>query len=144
MLISNMAFARSTDQQADAASKLASSGCVAVNNEVPFFKAPPDSVSRTMDGDTIKEKRSYNKSEVVTLSGYGKLVIEQLTVPADSVPDELKPIFMLSLFEFFSRFGVGERRNRGEYAYGDGLAAIIVRFEQKRLIELKWTCDYDS
>ena len=141
--IPNMAFARSTDQQVNEAYELVSSGCVPVNNEVPFFKAPPDSVSRTIDGDTIKEKRLYNKSEVVTLSGYGKLVIEQLTVPADSVPDELKSVFTLSLFEFFSRFGVGERRNRGEYFYGEGLAGLVVRFEQKRLVELKWTCDYD-
>ncbi|HXQ70537.1 MAG TPA: hypothetical protein VN844_08630 [Pyrinomonadaceae bacterium] len=142
-LLPNFAFARSTDQQVKEAYELVSSGCVPVNNEVPFFKGPPDSVSRTVDGDSVQEKRLYNKSEVVTLSSYGKLVIEQLTVPADSVPDELKSFFMLSLFEFFSRFGVGERRNRGEYFYGEGLAGLVARFEQKRLVELKWTCDYD-
>jgi hypothetical protein len=55
----------------------------------------------------------------------------------------LKPVFGLSLFEFLSQYGVGERRDAGEYAYGDGLAGLVVRFEKKRLVELKWTCDRD-
>lgn len=142
-LISNMAVARSTDQQANKAYELVSSGCVAVNNEVPFFKGPPDSVSRTVSGDTVEEKRQYSSSQVLTLFGYGKLFIEQLIVLADSVPDELKPVFGLSLFEFLSRYGVGERRDVGEYVYGDGLAGLVVRFEKKRLVEMKWTCDRD-
>ena len=142
-LIPNRALARSTDQQANNAYELVSSGCVAVNNEIPFFKEPPDSVSRTEAGDSVKEKRQYNNSQVLTLFGYGKLFIEQLMVSADSVPDELKPVFALSLFEFLSRYGVGERRDAGEYVYGDGLAGLVVRFEKKRLVELKWTCDRD-
>jgi hypothetical protein len=142
-LIPNMALARSTDQQANKAYELVSSGCVAVNNEIPFFKGTPDSVSRTVSGDSIEEKRQYNNSQVLTLFGYGKLFVEQLIVSADSVPDELKPVFGLSLFEFLSRYGVGERRDIGEYFYGDGLAALVVRFEKKRLVQLKWTCDRD-
>lgn len=142
-LVSNVALARSTDQQAKEAYELVSSGCVAVNNEVPFFKGPPTSVSRTVADDSVKEKRQYSKSEVLTLFGYGKLFIEQLKVLPDSVPDELKPVFALSLFEFLSRYGVGERRDAGEYVYGDGLAGLVVRFEKKRLVELKWTCDRD-
>jgi hypothetical protein len=142
-LISNMAVARSTDQQANKAYELVSSGCVAVNNEVPFFKGPPDSVSRTASGDSVEEKRQYSSSQVLTLFGYGKLFIEQLIILADSAPDELKPVFSLSLFEFLSRYGVGERRDVGEYVYGDGLAGLVVRFEKKRLVEMKWTCDRD-
>lgn len=142
-LIPNFAFARSTDQQVNAAYKLLSSGCVAVNNEIPFFKVPPDSASRTVEGESIKERRLYNKSEVLTLFGYGKLFIEQLTVPADSVPDELTAVFKLSLFEFFARFGVGTRRDNREYVYEDGLFEVAARFEKTRLIELKWTCDHD-
>jgi hypothetical protein len=142
-LIPNRALGRSTDQQANKAYELVSSGCIAVNNEIPFFKGPPDSVSRTGAGDSVKEKRQYNSSQVLTLFGYGKLFIEQLIVSADSVPDELKPVFALSLFEFLSRYGVGERRDAGEYIYGDGLAGLIVRFEKKQLVELKWTCDRD-
>jgi hypothetical protein len=142
-LIPNVAFARSTDHQANEAYKLVSSGCVAVNNEVPFFKGPPDSVSRTVADDSVKEKRQYRNSEVLTLFGYGKLFIEQLTVSADSVPDELRSVFALSLFEFLSRYGVGERRDGQKYVYGDGLAGLVVQFEKKRLVELKWTCDRD-
>jgi hypothetical protein len=142
-LIPNAVLARSTDQQAKEAYELVTSGCIAVNNEVPFFKGPPDSVSRTVADDSVKEKRQYNKSEVSTLFGYGKLFIEELKVSPDSVPDELKAVFALSLFEFLSRYGVGERRGNGEYVYGDGLAGLIVRFEKKRLVELKWTCDRD-
>jgi hypothetical protein len=142
-LLPNLAFARSTDQQVNAAYELLSLGCVAVNNEIPFFKGPPDSVSRTVEGDSVKEKRLYNKSEVLTLSSYGKLLIEQLTVPADSVPDELTAVFNLSIFEFFARYGVGTRRDKREYVYEDGLFEVAARFEKKRLIELKWTCDHD-
>jgi hypothetical protein len=142
-LIPNIALARSTDQQANKAYELVSSGCVTVNNEIPFFKGPPDSVSQTVSGDSIEEKRQYNNSQVLTLFGYGKLFIEQLIVSADSVPDELKSVFGLSLFDFLSRYGVGERRDIGEYFYGDGLAALVVRFEKKRLVQLKWTCDRD-
>jgi hypothetical protein len=141
-LIPNMALARSTDQQANASYELITSGCV-VKNDIPFFKGPPDVVSRQETGGAVDEKRQYGKSEVRTHSEYGKLFIEQLTVSADSVPDELKSIFALSLFEFLGRYGVGERRGVGEYAYGDGLAGLVVRFEKKRLAELKWTCDRD-
>jgi len=142
-LIPNVALARSTDQQANEAYELVSSGCVAINNEVPFFKGPPDSVSRTEADDSVKETRQYSNSKVSTLFGYGKLFIEQMTIPADSVPDELKSVFALSLFEFLSRYGVGERRDNGAYVYGDGLAGLVVRFEKKRLVELKWICDRD-
>jgi len=141
--VPSLAFARSTDQQANAAYELVSSGCIAANNEIPFFKAPPDSISRTGVGESVEEKRRYNNSQVLTLFGYGKLFIEELIVSADSVPDELKPIFALSLFEFLSRYGVGERREVGEYYYGDGLAGLTVRFDRKRLTKLKWTCERD-
>jgi len=142
-LVPSLGFARSTDQQANAAYELVSSGCIAANNEIPFFKGPPNSVARIDARESVKEKRRYNNSEVSTLFGYGKLFIEQLIVSADSVPDELKPIFALSLFEFLSRYGVGERREVGEYYYGDGLAGLTVRFDRKRLSELKWTCERD-
>lgn len=141
-LVPAMALARSTDQQANASYELVTSGCV-VKNDIPFFKRPPDAVSREETGGAVDEKRQYGKSEVRTHSEYGKLFIEQLTVSADSVPDELKLVFALSLFEFLSRYGVGERRDVGEYVYGDGLAGLVVRFEKKRLVELKWTCDRD-
>src|SRR4051812_42187393 len=77
-LLPNMVVARSTDQQANNAYELVSSGCVAVNNEIPFFKGPPDSVARTVSGESVQERRQYNNSQVSTLFGYGKLFIEQL------------------------------------------------------------------
>jgi hypothetical protein len=141
-LIPNIALARSTDQQANASYELITSGCV-VKKDIPFFTQPPDAVSRQETGGAVNEKRQYGKSEVRTHSEYGKLFIEQLTVSADSVPNELKSVFALSLFEFLSRYGVGERREVGEFVYGDGLAGLVVRFEKKRLVELKWTCDRD-
>src|SRR5258708_1961285 len=85
----DMALARSTDQQANASYELVTSGCV-VKNDIPFFKGPPGAVSRQETGGAVDEKRQYGKSEVRTHSEYGKLFIEQLTVSADSVPDELK------------------------------------------------------
>jgi hypothetical protein len=136
------AAARSTDQQADEAYELSTSGCVATNG-IPFFKRPPDAVSRQETDGAVDEQRRYGKSEVRTHLEDGKLFIERLTVPADSVPDDLNAIFALSQSDFFSRYGVGTRRNDREYIYADGLAELGVRFEKTRLVELKWTCGRD-
>jgi len=142
-LVPSLALARSTDQQANAAYELVSSGCIAANNEIPFFKGPPDSVWRTEVRESVEEKRRYKNSQISTLFGFGKLFIQQMIVSSDSVPEELKPIFALSLFEFLSRYGVGERRRVREYYYGDGLAGLTVRFEKTRLTELTWSCERD-
>lgn len=141
--IPNLALARPTDQQANEAYELVSSGCVAINNSIPFFRQQPSAISRQETDDTVVEQRRYDESQVRTRSGYGKVIIEQLSVSANSVPDQLKPVFALSLFKFFSRYGVGERRGPNEYFYGDGLFEMVVRFEKERLIEMKWTCGHD-
>ena len=143
LLTPSAVLARSTDQKANAAYELSSSGCVAVNNEIPFFKRPADAVWRQETSGPVDETRRYGKSEVRTLSEQGKLLIEHLTVVSDSVPDELTEVFQLSIFEFFRRYGVGTRREKREYVYADGLAEVAARFEKKRLIELKWTCESD-
>jgi hypothetical protein len=141
-LLPTSAEARSTDQQADEAYELSTSGCVATNG-IPFFKGKPDAVSRQETDGAVDEQRRYGKSEVRTHLEDGKLFIEQLTIPADSVPDDLKAVFALSLFDFFSRYGVGTPRGTLEYVYSDGLAELAVRFEEKRLIKLKWKCGRD-
>jgi hypothetical protein len=111
-VIPSAALARSTDQQVNEAYELATSGCVAVNNEIPFFKKPADAVWRRETSGPVDETRRYGRSEVRTLSEQGKVLIEHLTVVSDSVPDELTEVFRLSIFSSSSDVTVSERAAR--------------------------------
>jgi hypothetical protein len=142
-LSSHPTFARTTDQQANNAYQLVSSGCVTVNNEIPFFKGVPNTVSRNSTGAAIREKRQYDKGEVQTHAESGKLFVRRLRVLANSVPADLEAVFALTLFDFLSRYGVGERRGRETYVYADGLFEVAAKFKSTRLIELSWTCGID-
>jgi hypothetical protein len=135
-------FVVCSSRATESAYHLMAAGCV--KDDIPFFPGTPDTIRRKQAPDGgIEEERHYDRSSIRTHSSNGTLLVEEIIISEQSVPQELKPIFELSLSQFLLRFGFRGERGASEYSYGEGYAIVTARFRGQNLFELKWSCGHD-